>query len=103
LGQWLVITGFCSSERLRDQQQQQNSDKKNATIKPTVITTFAQQLSTYSTDSQQQQQEFILGQHIVNNLLFDFTVALCIANEHMAIAVASLLFLGDCEILRQHY
>jgi hypothetical protein len=41
-------------------------------------------------------------QHIVNNLLFDFSVALCIANEHMAIAVNSLLFLGDWEILRQH-
>jgi hypothetical protein len=36
-------------------------------------------------------------------LLLDFTVALCIANEHMAIAVASLLFLGDCEFFRRHY
>jgi hypothetical protein len=33
--------------------------------------------------------------------LLDFPVALCIANEHMAIAVASLLFLGDWEIIRQ--
>jgi hypothetical protein len=70
--------------RLRgdNQQQHDNSEKKQ--------------------QCNRQQQEFILGQHIVNNLLFDFTVALCIANEHMAIAVASLLFLGDCEILRQH-
>jgi hypothetical protein len=41
-------------------------------------------------------------QHIVNNLLFDFSVALYIANEHMAIAVASLPFLGDWKILWQH-